>query len=304
MATNIINRIDKIRNCLIAPFHVQIEVTEKCKASCSQCYIGHNYARDMDFELYKKYILQLYNIGVKTITLTGGDPVEYPHLISAIKEAKTKNIGVDIISSGIGINDELCKKLKDAEVDEVHISLNGSTKEINDSSRSNFNDSINAIKNLRKQNIYCTACWVLRKDNINDIEKYIELCQEMDVNRIYVLKNKRNHNNVIDSEINYLELLQFITIIKPYYERGYVSIDGCFPEIYEHINNKKMPLIMRRCCGGVTHFDVLVDGSFSPCRKTRINEHSNSIAEYWNGTELLSKKRLNNNIRVCQRGVQ
>ena len=262
---------NRAKNSVSIPWYVQIEITEACKASCSQCYVEHSKARNMDFKLYTEIVQQLGRMGVASITLTGGDPVQYPYLVEAVAEAKQHALSVIVVSSGIGVNPALCDRLIEAGLDEFHISLNGSTAEINNRSRSNYSDAIKAIQIITQKGIPCTTCWVARKDNYFELQNYIALCKRLGISRIFIQKNKKTMFGVVEEDITG-EIIEIADILREYYNQGYITIDACFPELHEQITHKKVPLLLRKCTGGVNHFEILVDGSLSPCRKTKITE--------------------------------
>jgi len=254
----------------------------------------------MDFDCYRQILSSLKEIGVRFITLTGGDPVTYPWLTEAITEAKKNDFAVVIISSGIGVDRDLCSRLFDSGLNEFHISLNGSTQFINNLSRSHYTEAINAIKFVKEQNIVCVACWVARKDNFHDLQNYINLCLEMKVDRIFILKNKRNIFGDIDGPLSDEDITEITEILKPFVAQKYVTVEACFTELSTMIKGRNLPLILRQCTGGIDHFDIFVDGSFSPCRKTNIREPASNMTHYWNYSEKLMQKRMNNHFRVCQ----
>jgi len=114
-----------------APLHLDIETTTACNLKCpmcartilekegkiSQCFITK--------EEYKKIIDEASEIGVKSIKLNYlGEPLVHKDIVFQVEYAKKKGI-IDVMfnTNGVLLNKELSKKLLDAGIDKIFISL-------------------------------------------------------------------------------------------------------------------------------------------------------------------------------------
>lgn len=111
----------------LVPSHpevAQIEVTNRCNFSCPMCQRPHLGVKleDMGFELYKKVVDKLD--GVREVDLTGwGEPLLHPKIVEMINYAKKKGKWVSLTSNGSLLTKKLSKKLIEAGLDSISISL-------------------------------------------------------------------------------------------------------------------------------------------------------------------------------------
>lgn len=138
------------------------------------------------------------------ISLTGGEPISYKYLfdlLTYIKERKSET-RLFLLTNGTLINDEIIKKLKKINITGVQISLDGYNALTHDTIRGkgNFDKAIEAIKKLKANKIYTSVHCVIMESNINDIEKYVQLCSELNIDRLtfsrFVPIGNGNKNNV------------------------------------------------------------------------------------------------------------
>lgn len=149
------------------PINVEIDLTNRCNHGCSWCHFAYTHTKGplanskkplgyidtgdvFDYELLLDVITQLKNIGVKSITWTGGgEPTLYPKIIDVL--AYTSYIGLEqgIYTNGSFINEELAKYLKQ-HCTFVYISLDESNAEDFKQSKgvTRFNKVIEGIKHL------------------------------------------------------------------------------------------------------------------------------------------------------------
>ncbi|MCK4285438.1 MAG: radical SAM protein [Candidatus Lokiarchaeota archaeon] len=96
--------IVKISNFLNIPFAppltAEIKITERCNLRCKYCDVWKNQSNPHDIPVQQldKVLNSLRNIGVRILTLTGGDPLLHPQLNDIISLAKKKDFRVHIIT--------------------------------------------------------------------------------------------------------------------------------------------------------------------------------------------------------------
>lgn len=122
---------------LAAPFTLLIEPTNLCNLACTFCPTGDlellrqvNRPKGlMDLELFKKIIddYKVFNSKLKKLWLyKDGEPLLHPKLCDMIKYAKEKNVAeeVRLVSNGLLLNPVLSRKLVEAGLDLIQISIN------------------------------------------------------------------------------------------------------------------------------------------------------------------------------------
>lgn len=286
------------KNCCLVPQFIHLELTKRCPLKCKQCYVHAEKKEDLDWDRCKSIIRECADIGVERVLLTGGEPLLYKHIIELIELINSFDMKSVISTSAYNLDKKMARELKRSNVHNIFVSLNGSTKEIHNLSRSNFEESIKGIKNLVEEGVWCGINWVVRKDNIKDFNNLLRFSKELKVNQVNIISPKKdssgNLENISNKELEYLA-----DIIKDYRKEGYVSIDLCFPELNYILLKEKMHPVLRYCIAGRYFIDINTEGKLSPCRHIEKYESFNSIKEYWDSSNILKdiRQKMKNNCR-------
>lgn len=274
------------KNCCLVPQFVHLELTKKCPLRCKQCYVHAEEADDLDWEKCQSIVRECADIGVERVLLTGGEPLLYDHIFELIKLINSLNMKSVMSTSAYNLDKEMAYKLKKANILNTFVSINGSTKKIHNLSRSNFEESIEGIKNLVDVGVWCGINWVARKDNVMDFNNLLKLSKELRVNQVNIISPKKDDKGHFQKLSND-ELEYLANIIKDYRKEGYVSIDLCFPELNYILLKEKMHPVLKYCIAGRYFVDVSTEGRLSPCRHIQKYENYDSIKEYWESSEIL-----------------
>ncbi len=267
------------------PFFIHMEVTEKCPLKCSQCYCNLEAGKEMRWEFCRKIIEEAGNWRIPKILITGGEPLTYKYLIDAIKLMSEYGIESVIATSGVGLNEVYCKKLKEAGIGKIFISLNGSNEVIHNYSRDRFKDAVNGIKLIKEAGIKCGINWVAREDNIDDFFQLLELGRGLAVDNIDILANKPDHFGKISSPVTSKELKDLAKkILSKYseYKKGFVTVELCYPELRNMLSGEKIAPISKNCTAGRLFMEVNVDETFSACRHINYKMKRDTMLSYWN----------------------
>lgn len=135
---------------LKVPKIINIELTTVCPYNCCQCYKKNASYTDsiMDIQKLENILEEAYRIGTGKVLFSGGEPLTYPYLEQALLSAKRNKFTVYMSTGGFGIDSNIIKKLKMLELDILYVSLNGSTEEINRTSREGYDCALIAEKNF------------------------------------------------------------------------------------------------------------------------------------------------------------
>ena len=176
-----------------------MELTYRCNLRCEMCPLAQDLRkkdsrlllkqmRNNETELadVKHIIKQACELGVREITLTGGEPFLRKDLMEIIKEIKCKKLHCTIITNGGVIGESNIPKLVDMKVDKMVFSLDG-PKEVHNRIRNNskiYDKLIKAVELIQTEK--------LRKGtNIPDVSlsctisslNYMRLAEVMDIGK-------------------------------------------------------------------------------------------------------------------------
>jgi len=150
--------LPKKRNIRDYPLLVDLELSSACNLKCPMCYTITDEFKSkvkkgfMDFELFKTIIDEVAG-KVYSIRLSlRGEATLHPKFIEAIKYAKDKGIKeVSTLTHGGNLNLEFFKKVVDAGIDWITISIDGINEEYNKIRKPlKFKDTLKRLQDIKK----------------------------------------------------------------------------------------------------------------------------------------------------------
>ena len=113
----------EIENCIKnnSLLKISLALSQVCNLKCPFCYANKNNIeinkdKKISFEKAKNTILQAKKIGVKTITLVGGEPFLYPEIKELISFINSNNLTTVIFTNGTVMDEDLAKFLYENNV--------------------------------------------------------------------------------------------------------------------------------------------------------------------------------------------
>jgi MoaA/NifB/PqqE/SkfB family radical SAM enzyme len=120
--------------CYNFPSHIKIEVTTHCNLRCVWCnqadpeWLKKQGNRHFDHEAFLKLLPQLR--GGRVLILNNiGEPLMYPHLFDAITAARKVVPQVRITTNAVLLNEERSRKLQEAGLTQINVSIDGTDPE-------------------------------------------------------------------------------------------------------------------------------------------------------------------------------
>lgn len=280
------------------PINMNIELTTKCPLNCSQCYCNLNTGKDIDIETARYWLKEAGKHHVESIYLSGGETLCYPYLYEILEDACKVCSNVNIAISGYGFDKILCDRIMSTGINGISVSLNGSTKEINDKTRDGFDYAINALSILKESNYANTIInWVMHSCNCDDFIEMIRLAESYKVNQIIIFGFKPDRNMQLNTQPSYTQMKNIANIVRNYSGKIKINVESCFSPLLAIIGETKAfgnlnIGINKGCLAGISRFSVNVDGLLSPCRHLELFEKYETLEDYWNSSPTLQKIRL------------
>jgi MoaA/NifB/PqqE/SkfB family radical SAM enzyme len=111
---------------LYSPFLAQLVVIRRCNLSCKYCNEFDETSPPVPFEVLRERIDKLKELGTFSLELTGGEPMMHPDIYRLVAYAKSLSFHkVMMISNAYLLNEEKVRKLNEAGLDEMQISVDG-----------------------------------------------------------------------------------------------------------------------------------------------------------------------------------
>ena len=289
----------------LAPYHralrhpvmMNLELTTRCPLRCPQCYVHLNTGEDMELDTALYWLREGKKAGIQLACLSGGETLCYPHLSELIRACKELGITSAIALSGIYASKERLEGLIADGVDDIFISLNGSTEEINRKTRDGYQLAINALKTLRELEFGSTNInWVMNKENAHDFMGMVALAERYQVKQLAILAFKPDSAYEWRRFPSAAQLEEVARQIKAY--RGPVKImtEPCFSQMNALLGRSALlgnrnVGIQKGCRSGRDQISVSVDGRLTPCRHLDVRETFDTIMEYWETSSFLKQLR-------------
>jgi len=115
-----------------------LQITGKCQADCEHCSAARHMYKgrpDMTTEQWKGVIRQIEDIGVVNIVFTGGEPLVRQDIFELISWVRKDESNAMMFSNGLLLDDERVKKLTDAGLFAINVSLDSPNPEEHDKMR-------------------------------------------------------------------------------------------------------------------------------------------------------------------------
>ena len=304
------------------------EITMGCNMRCKHC--GSSCENPLPDELTTKEALdlvdQIADLGLKWITLSGGEPFTRKdwHLIA--KRLREKGVVPNLISNGWLVTEDTIKKAKEANIGTIAISLDG-LKETHDFIRKkgSFDRVMHALELFIKNDIACGVITTITKTNIEELPKLRTLLNDMKV-PYWQVQIGLPMGNFIKQPDFVLDPEQMDDIIDFCFETaqqnkitiypadciGYYNIKELETRQISH-NTSGYP-IWQGCNAGKRGFGVLHNGEILGCTSIRDREfvegsiRERSLREIWEDPNLflwnrtISKAQLKGDCHLCKFG--
>jgi len=276
-------------NAFCAPESIHIELTNRCPFACPQCY-KKNSADDISFDVLLDAVDQADKMGVFQIALGGGEPLIYKDLLMVVNEIDRRSMSSSVTSSEFNLSHDFLSELKEAELDHIQISLNGSDKKIDSYSRAGYEEAIAALNLLKGSDISYGINWVARQDNIDDLPELILLVKSYQAENINILRYKpslaEKYEEICLSsdKLNYLkDLLSEVKGIN-------IKVDSAFSNLLCALSNRTS--FFSGCGAGRRFLALDAQGHYRPCSHIDWREKGRDLKDIWYNSENLEKFRM------------
>src|SRR5437899_9613188 len=115
------------------PLALIAELTHRCPLHCVYCSNPlelQSRANELDTTTWSRIFKEAAELGVLQADLTGGEPLARTDILDLIRAARTAGLYVNLITSGMPLDEALIDKLIDVGLDHLQLSYQGANVEI------------------------------------------------------------------------------------------------------------------------------------------------------------------------------
>jgi len=301
------------------PFMVSHSITQKCNLKCKHCYsesVEQAAPDELSTEEAFRFIDDLSSWGIGLLIIDGGEPLCREDLFDVIRYASARGIRTTIGSNGTLIDEAAAKKMKEAGVMAVAISVDGADAQTHDSFRGvpgAFDQTLRGVEACKKVGLPFQFNTVIRKDTLRQVKELVGMAVEYgaDAAELFDLvaagrARKECREQVLSNEERReaMELLAELQVDCPIV----IRVPGCpmYPLLLQQKQVKprhfpsellrRIPYYGRGCAAGMPMGYVMVqcDGKVNPCMLLQIdlgNIRQRSIVSIWEDSPVLAQLR-------------
>ncbi|QHW29588.1 pyrroloquinoline quinone biosynthesis protein PqqE [Paenibacillus rhizovicinus] len=225
------------------PYALTAELTHRCPLRCPYCSNPTELQKrenELSTDEWLSVLEQACELGVVQVHFTGGEPLLRPDLELIVRRARDLGLFVNLITSGVGLTEERVRKLSDAGIDSIQLSLQAASAELADSIAGFKAHELKrqAARRIREAGLALNMNVVLHRGNLHQLEDIIELCASWGAQRLELANTQyygwalRNVNELLprseqlkQAEADYVraserfgQQLELIWILPDYYE--------------------------------------------------------------------------------------
>ena len=284
------------------PLALIAEVTHRCPLHCVYCSNPTELTAvsgELSTEEWISVFRQAGKFGMLHGHFTGGEPLSRADLTELIAAARAAGLYTNLITSGIGLNEQRLQMLLDAGLDHIQISFQDSREEAANwiAGAKAHAHKIELSRAIRRHKIAFTVNLVVHRQNLDHLEEMIAFIEQLQPERVEIAHTQyygwalANRAALMPTRA---QLERAVEIISEAEKRlsGRIRIDSVVPDYYA-----KYP---KACMGGWGRRLMLVNpsGKVLPChaaeglpRLSFENVRDKSLEWIWQESESFRKFR-------------
>ncbi|MGE0525504.1 MAG: pyrroloquinoline quinone biosynthesis protein PqqE [Bdellovibrionales bacterium] len=285
-----------------SPLGLIAELTHRCPLKCLYCSNPVELTKrtqELETADWLRVIDEAATLGVLQIYLTGGEPCLRADLPQLVRHSADRGLYVNLITSGLGLSEDLCQTLCRLGVDHIQLSLQDmeSVAAHRICGVDVAERKVTIAHRIRNSSAAMTINMVIHRENIDRLAELIDFAIELGPEKIEVAHVQfngwalRNKNVLLPSLSQVQNSIQVLRYAQQKYQ-GRCRIDFVLPDYYA-----RYP---KACMNGWGSQMILVDprGQALPCHSAASlpdfklpSVKQTPLAEIWAESELFNAFR-------------
>jgi radical SAM protein with 4Fe4S-binding SPASM domain len=286
-----------------APRIISWNITLRCPLKCAHCYVDAG-EREAEGVLSTAeafgVIDQICETGKPVIVLSGGEPLMREDIFAIARYGTERGLRMVMGTSGYLLDPATAKKLHEAGIRAVAISIDSADPSVHDSFRGIdgvWERAVQAIRFCRDENIGVQINMSVMRSAMSDVREVIEVGTSLgvrDYQIFFPVLTGRAREIEPGSAQEYEDLIKQILI--KYGDSDLYIRPTCAPQ-FRRIADElgiKNPTWGRGCIAGISYCRIYANGDVTPCPYLPVsagNVRTTPFSEIWNNTELFTTLR-------------
>ena len=284
------------------PLGLIAELTHRCPLHCVYCSNPTELtlrSQELPTGTWTRVFEEAGRAGVMQVDLTGGEPLARPDLPALVRSARASGLYVNLITSGLPLDETRLDELLAAGLDHFQLSLQGAREgpanEIAGSSA--HRHKLRVLDWLRSRRVAVTLNFVLHRSNLDQLDEMLAIALNSSASRIefahvqYYGWAFKNRAGLLPTREQLRQSLEFCERAQQRL-RGRIKVEYVVPDYYA-----RFP---KPCMGGWGRKAMLITpkGEALPCHAAGVipglrfeNVNNRSVQEIWESSEAFRKFR-------------
>jgi PqqA peptide cyclase len=170
------------------PYALLAEVTYRCPLHCPYCSNPSRMRSDRELttDQWGRVIREAAGLGVLQIGFSGGEPLVRRDLAELVHAARETRLYTNLITSGVGLDENRTRELRDAGLDSVQLSFQSDHVDLADeiAGAHAHQRKLDAAAIIRAAGISLSLNFVIHRRNIDRLPQIIELTETLNAGRV------------------------------------------------------------------------------------------------------------------------
>jgi PqqA peptide cyclase len=171
------------------PLWLLAELTYKCPLQCPYCSNPLDIARykdELSTEEWIRVFREARAMGAVQLGFSGGEALVRKDLEILIAEAHKLGYYTNLLTSGVGMDEQRIKAFKEAGLDHIQVSFQASSEELNDfiAGNNSFQHKLEMARLVKKYDYPMVLCFVLHRHNEDQVEQILEMAHALEADYV------------------------------------------------------------------------------------------------------------------------
>lgn len=283
------------------PTWLNLELTYRCPLHCAFCYNPIDYTQhseELSTDEWRSVLRQARELGAVQLGLSGGEPLQRDDLEDVVAEARSLGYYINLITSGVGLNEPRIAALKRAGLDHIQLSFQDSTQSLNDfvSSTRSFELKLRMARLIKQYDYPMVMNVVLHRLNIEHVSEILAMAEALAADHLELANTQyygwafHNREQLLPDRAQVARAEQAVTEFRA--RNSKLKVYFVVPDY--HAARPK------RCVNGwgTTFLNIAPDGVALPCHEARMlpglsfpNVRDHALGWIWQQSDAFNRYR-------------
>lgn len=284
------------------PLWLLAELTYACPLQCPYCSNPLDFVRiknELDTAAWTRVLGEARKLGAAQLGFSGGEPLVRRDLEELVEEGRRLGYYTNLITSGVGMDEARVRRLRDAGLDHIQLSIQASNAKLNDrlAGTRSFDHKLAMARAIKDSGFPMVLNFVVHRDNIDCMREMLDLALKLEADYVE-LANTQYYGWALENRDRLLptrdQLARAQAVAGEYQDRygDRMKIYYVIPDYYENRPKACMD------GWGKVFLCIAPDGVALPCQAARNlpgidfpNVRDNDIAWIWRESPAFNRFR-------------